>query len=440
MLRCFLLFVFLAFAASAQPKRILYLTHSAGFRHDSLPVSQQALREIASKTGVLEIVATEELSSLSDLSSYSAVFFFTSGELALTAAQKENLLSFVRNGGGFGGAHSATDTLYTWPEYGELIGGRFDGHPWAQEVRVDIEDPDHPATRHLSPSFSIVDEIYQFRDFDRSKARVLMTLDTISVDMRAPGINRSDNDFALAWTRLYGRGRVFYTALGHFDETWTDPRFRQMIENALLWITGQIEGDAEPRSAAQPAFTPGGIGNAATLQPSMTVSPGSLMSIYGSNLTSGATLTGDPRSPPYRLAGTRVSLNNQAVSILYASPQQINFLAPLTLENRSVVELTIEVPGTQPLSAPLTFNTATPGVFTYTIEGRYATLWTTGLGAVRTTGPYSETVLAPRVSINDLPAMVLFSGLAPGWPGLYQVNIEIPQGAVAPFRVQLSMQ
>ena len=118
-----------------QPKRILYITHSAGFRHDSLPVSQQVLQQIAARSGKLEITATEDLSALSDLANYSAVFFFTSGELALTDTQKSNLLAFIRNGGGFGGAHSATDTFYTWPEYGDLIGARFDGHPWVQEVR-----------------------------------------------------------------------------------------------------------------------------------------------------------------------------------------------------------------------------------------------------------------------------------------------------------------
>ena len=207
----------------AQPKKVLYITHSAGFRHDSLPVSQQVMRDVAARTGKLEVTATEDVSGLSDLSAYSAVVFFTTGELPVTAAQKDSLLAFIRNGGGFGGFHSATDTFYTWPEYGDLIGARFDGHPWVQEVRIDIEDPDPPAVRHLAPSFRIVDEIYQFREFSRDRVRVLMTLDTHSADIRATGVNRTDGDFALAWTREYGRGRVFYNALGHFDDTWRDP-------------------------------------------------------------------------------------------------------------------------------------------------------------------------------------------------------------------------
>ena len=108
----------------AQPKKVLYITHSAGFRHDSLPVSQQVIRDVAARTGKLEVTATEDVSGLSDLSSYSAVVFFTTGELPVTAAQKDSLLAFIRNGGGFGGFHSATDTFYTWPEYGDLIGAR----------------------------------------------------------------------------------------------------------------------------------------------------------------------------------------------------------------------------------------------------------------------------------------------------------------------------
>ncbi len=421
-----------------QPKKILYITHSAGYRHDSLPVSQQVLQQIAARSGKLEITATENLSALSDLANYSAVFFFTSGELALTDTQKSNLLAFIRNGGGFGGAHSATDTFYTWPEYGDLIGARFDGHPWVQEVKIDIEDPDHPATRNLSPSFSITDEIYQFREFDRKNVRVLMTLDTTSVDSRANGVNRTDNDFALAWTRLYGSGRVFYTALGHFDETWRDPRFQQMIEQALLWITGQIEGDGSPREATQSPIIHS-TGNSATLEPRGVISPGSFVSIHGANLSSGATMAADARTPPYRLAGTRVFLNDQSVPLIYASPQQINFLAPLNVE-AGPLELTVETPGATPVTSPATFADSTPGVFTQTIDGRYATLWCTGLGVVRQNGPYHETVATPRVLINDQPATVLFSGLAPGWPGLYQINIELPPGAAVPFRIQVTMQ
>ncbi|MGH9722605.1 MAG: ThuA domain-containing protein, partial [Bryobacteraceae bacterium] len=162
-------------ALHSAPRRILYVTHTAGFRHGSIEVSRETFNKVAARSGVLEIQHTEDVSLLtaSVLQNFDAVFFFTSGELPLSAQQKTDLLTFVRDGKGFGGAHSATDTLYTWPEYGELIGAVFDGHPWAHEVTIDIEDPGHPAARALPPSFRISDEIYQFRSFSRERVRVL---------------------------------------------------------------------------------------------------------------------------------------------------------------------------------------------------------------------------------------------------------------------------
>src|SRR5216683_3655873 len=144
----------LASLCVAAPKRVLYVTTSAGYRHDSIPTSQQVLRNLG-----LDVVATEDLSLITadNLQNFDAVFFFTSGELQLSDQQKADLLAFVRDGKGFGGVHCATDTLYTWPEYGDLIGAYFNGHPWAQEVSINIEDPDDPAVRALAPSFRIVD-------------------------------------------------------------------------------------------------------------------------------------------------------------------------------------------------------------------------------------------------------------------------------------------
>jgi type 1 glutamine amidotransferase len=230
----------LAAIAQAQPKRVLYFTLSAGFRHDCIPLSRQVLESTAAATGSLEVVSSEDVNDLTaeNLRNYDALFFFTSGELPLSAEQKQALLDFVRSGKGFGGVHSATDTYYEWPEYGELIGARFDGHPWVQEINIKVEDSDHPAVSALAPSFRIVDEIYQFRDFSRDRVNVLLSLDTASVDLGKEGVHRTDGDFALAWWRKYGEGRVFYTALGHFEDTWRDARFQKMIVNALLWMTG----------------------------------------------------------------------------------------------------------------------------------------------------------------------------------------------------------
>jgi type 1 glutamine amidotransferase len=227
-------------AATAAPKRVLYITHSAGYRHDSLPTSCSVLKDLGARSEAFEVVCSEDLALISadSLRDFDILYFFTSGELALSDQQKADLLAFVRDGKGFGGAHSATDTLYTWPEYGEMIGAWFNGHPWYQEVSIRVEDAEHPAVRGLATSFRFTDEIYQFRNFSRDRVHVLLSLDTSSVDLTVPGVARDDGDFPLAWCRDYGKGRVFYTALGHPDDTWRDERFQGLLLNALHWLGG----------------------------------------------------------------------------------------------------------------------------------------------------------------------------------------------------------
>ncbi|HWP99013.1 MAG TPA: ThuA domain-containing protein [Vicinamibacterales bacterium] len=225
---------------AARPRRLLYLVHSAGFRHDVLPLTKEVVPALGRESGGFEATVTEDcgLVRADTLAGYDAVMFYTTGELPMSDAQKQDLLAFVRSGRGFVGVHSATDTFYKWPAYGELIGGYFDGHPWHEEVVVRVEDRTHPSTRHLGESFRVTDEIYQFRDWSRAAVHVLLSLDPSSVDLARPGVKRTDRDFALAWTRNYGRGRVFYTALGHRPEVWRDPRFRQHLTGGIRWAMG----------------------------------------------------------------------------------------------------------------------------------------------------------------------------------------------------------
>ena len=224
----------------AAPRQVLYLTQSAAFAHAVLPHSEEVLRRIGAESSAFDVTVSHDASTLTaaTLEGYDAVVFYTTGELPMRDDQKAALLAYVGGGGGFVGVHSATDTFYDWPDYLALIGGYFDGHPWRQEVVVRVEDQAHPSTRHLGASFRIDDEIYQFRRWSRDAVNVLLSLDVTSVDLTAAGIKRTDQDFALAWTRREGAGRVFYTALGHRPEVWDDARFQRHLLEGIRWAMG----------------------------------------------------------------------------------------------------------------------------------------------------------------------------------------------------------
>jgi uncharacterized protein len=212
------------------PARVLMLTATAAFRHDSIPAARQAMAGLAASTGEFSVTATESLSALAadNLRAYDVVMFaLTSGELPLSAAQKAALLDFVMSGHGFIGVHSATDTLYEWPDYGRLIGAYFRDHPWTQQGTVIVEDPSHPATAGVGDRFSLVEEFYTFQENPRGRVQVLLRLDAASVG--------ATGDYPLAWAQSFGTGRVYYNALGHFSETWGDTRFQRQLAGAIRW-------------------------------------------------------------------------------------------------------------------------------------------------------------------------------------------------------------
>lgn len=231
-----------AAAWAAEPPRVLFLTHSAGYRHavvtrpdpETLSLAETQLRAAAGDRFVVDCTQDCATITRENLARYAAVVFYTTGALPI---DKDALVDFVRAGGGFVGIHSATDTLYKCADYGRMIGGYFNGHPWNAEVTVRVEDGGHRATRHLGSFLQIADEIYQFRDWERKNVRVLLSLDPRSVDTTKPGMRRTDRDFALAWCRPFGRGRVFYTALGHRPEVWKDERFLKHVVGGLAWVT-----------------------------------------------------------------------------------------------------------------------------------------------------------------------------------------------------------
>ncbi len=193
--------------------------------------------------------ANQRSENYKNLNDFDAIVFYGIGELELTGQQKADLMSFIKDDGkGFVGIHTAITSFYTWPEYGEMIGGYFDDHPWVIfDAPVIVEAPDFPAMKAFPKSFTARDEIYQVKNFSRDSVRVLARLDASKLDLRNPRVHRKDQDFAVAWARQYGKGRVFYSSFGHTLESWDDPAMQTMWLEAIKWAMGMTSADVTPR-------------------------------------------------------------------------------------------------------------------------------------------------------------------------------------------------
>jgi type 1 glutamine amidotransferase len=175
-----------------------------------------------------------------------AIFFLGHRDVPIDEEQKKELLSFVRDDGkGFVAAHTGLTAFEAWPEFGELIGARYDGHPWHAPGTVINEGADFPATRHFPPTFAISDEFYQPKAFSPN-ARVLLRLD---VSKMPPHAELRNQGFPLAWAKTYGKGRVFYSSFAHDASTWDNRDIALMYFEAIKWSLGLTEGDASPRPA-----------------------------------------------------------------------------------------------------------------------------------------------------------------------------------------------
>ena len=242
-------------------KRILVVGAAKGFEHDSITDSMAAVWKMGRDSGMWESYLRTDYELLTkgnvgrngkNLTQFDAlVLASTTGEMELNDGQKKDLLSFVHDDGkGLVGIHAALDCNYNWPEYGEMMGGWFDQHPWGTfDAPIITEDPNFPATRHFPQAFLRRDEIYQAKDWSRDKVNVLMRLDESKLNYADnPRIHRADHDFAVAWSKMYGKGRVFYSTLGHTNESWNDPDIQKMYFEAIKWVLGLTEGSTAPHA------------------------------------------------------------------------------------------------------------------------------------------------------------------------------------------------
>jgi type 1 glutamine amidotransferase len=187
-----------------------------------------------------------------NLDDFDAVVFYTNGETEMTPQQKHDLLSFIHDDGkGFVAVHSATASFYSWPEYGDMIGGYFDNHPWSVfDAPIVVERPDFPAMKGWPHELTLRDEMYQYRaPYSRDKVDVLASLDASKLDLSNKNVKRTDRDFPIAWVKSYGKGRVFSSTLGHSDQVWDDPRVQRMYLEAIKWVLRLTDAPVQPHPA-----------------------------------------------------------------------------------------------------------------------------------------------------------------------------------------------
>jgi len=234
--------------------KVLFFANPMGSDNDVVRRPRPEVPSIAERhfaelsRGVFDVKITQDGAEVTPekLAGTKAVVFFTAGNPP--GVDKDGLIERVPKGGAFVGIHSTANTYQNHPAFGAMLGASFDRRPWRTrenpqtKVRVKVVDGTHPATRHLGESFAIADDIYQFKNFDRGKVRLLLRLDPASLDLANPKVNRQDRDFPVSWARTHGQGRVFYTALGDWEATWKDPRYRTHLIQGIRWTMRLDDG------------------------------------------------------------------------------------------------------------------------------------------------------------------------------------------------------
>jgi type 1 glutamine amidotransferase len=249
-------------AQPPRPKRVLAWADTlTGYQHDSISHAVSVIERLGRESGAyMTFIRTDSqwitkqpvalpARNARNLDYFDAIFYFGTGD-PLSPQQKKDLLSFIKDEGkGFVGAHTGDDAFFEWPEFNEMIGGWFDGHPWGVfDAPVIVEDSTFPAMKQFPSRFSIRDEIYQHKNFERSKVHVLASLDSSKLDFTKPGIHRQDRDFPVAWAKMYGKGRVFYSTFGHSEESWDNPMVQKMYLEAIRWALRLTGDDIAPKS------------------------------------------------------------------------------------------------------------------------------------------------------------------------------------------------
>ncbi len=246
---------------------VLVFSKTTTFRHPSIPVGVECMKQLGAKTGLFNVTHTEDESAFAadNLKKFDAIIMLnTTGKIFEKAAAgedvlKQNLLDFVQNGGGLVGIHSATDTYNDWKPYNDLMGGSFEGHPWGagETVRVKNLDPQHPLNAAFkNDGLTVKDEIYKFRPktAQPTERHMLLALDANGTDMKKDDGDKDgqpDRSFyPIAWLSTHGKGKTFYCSLGHNDEIYWNPVVVQHYLAGIQYALGELPADATPKAVA----------------------------------------------------------------------------------------------------------------------------------------------------------------------------------------------
>ena len=219
--------------------KVLVVTHTAGFRHSSIPLAETTLETLGRTSGLFSVSFSRTEADVrrdltpAGLASIDAVVFAnTTGNLG--APDVGALVDWIAAGHGFAGMHSASDTYHDEPRYLDMLGNEFLTHGEQTTVDAIVENSDHPAASPLGTRFRVFDEIYKFTRANRGQVTMLLSLDRQPSD-GLPEAGRPA-DLPLAWARAHGQGRVFYTALGHREDVWENRLYQQHVLGGIRWV------------------------------------------------------------------------------------------------------------------------------------------------------------------------------------------------------------
>ncbi len=240
-------------ARAADKPHVILLTQSAGYDHDVVKrkdgqpsLVEQTFATLADRLG-FTVEDTRDARTLTPgkIKSARLIVFYTTGELPFTDDSFNAFDQWIKDGGAFLGIHPATDTFHKPPfhdKYNNIINGEFDGHPWTADTTVTLKvlDDKHPAMKGFPQSFTHQEEIYQFKNFDPEQVHVLLCLDMAKTALKKPRF------IPIAWCKDYGKGKVFYTSLGHRADLWTSSVYQNHLAGAIQWLLGREKYDVTP--------------------------------------------------------------------------------------------------------------------------------------------------------------------------------------------------